>query len=147
MYCTVYKCSVAHFSHYYIFGATWPVTSVSEVDNAMTEDSSANVDSAYTKVVRYCARPPTKFTAKTDWELWLMRFDAYADEAKIGKGDQGKELLSLLDDEPFRLVYQNGLVESKDYRQCRVNQGAYGAKAPGPEGRGPMSPICTRHNR
>ena len=34
---------------------------------------------------------------------------------KIGKGDQGKELLSLLDDEPFRLVYQNGLVESKDY--------------------------------
>ncbi|KAL5503656.1 hypothetical protein EMCRGX_G010639 [Ephydatia muelleri] len=81
----------------------------------MTDDSSVNVDSAYTKVVRYCARPPTKFTAKTDWELWLIRFDAYADEAKIGKGDRGKELLSLLDDEPFRLVYQNGLVESKDY--------------------------------
>ena len=44
-----------------------------------------------------------------------MRFDAYADEAKIGKEDRGKEMLSLLDDEPFRLVYQNGLVESKDY--------------------------------
>ena len=44
-----------------------------------------------------------------------MGFDAYADEANIGKGDQGKELLSLLDDDPFRLVYQNGLVESKDY--------------------------------
>ena len=41
-----------------------------------------------------------------------MRFDAFADEAKIGKGDRGKELLSLLDDELFR---QNGLVESKDY--------------------------------
>ena len=81
----------------------------------MTEDSSVNVDSAYTKVVRYCARPPTKFTTKTDWELWLIRFEAYADEATIGKGDRGKELLSLLDDEPFRLVYQNGLVESKDY--------------------------------
>eukprot|EP00731_Ephydatia_muelleri_P037077 Em0391g6a len=81
----------------------------------MTKDSSVNVDSAYTKVVRYCARPPTKFTTKTDWELWLIRFEAYADEAKIGKGDRGKELLSLLDDEPFRLVYQNGLVESKDY--------------------------------
>ncbi|KAL5489380.1 hypothetical protein EMCRGX_G018469 [Ephydatia muelleri] len=81
----------------------------------MTEDSSVNVDSAYMKVVRYCARPPTKFTVKTDWELWLIRFDAYADEAKIEKGDRGKELLSLLDDEPFRLVYRNGLVESKDY--------------------------------
>ena len=81
----------------------------------MTEDSCVNVDSAYTKVVRYCARPPTKFTAKTDWELWLMRFDAYADEAKIEKEDRGKEMLSLLVDEPFRLVYQNGLVESKDY--------------------------------
>ncbi|KAL5488641.1 hypothetical protein EMCRGX_G017617 [Ephydatia muelleri] len=68
----------------------------------MTEDSSVNVDSTYMKVVRYCTRLPTKFTAKTDWELWLMRFDAYADKAKIGKGDQGKELLSLLDDEPFR---------------------------------------------
>ena len=61
--------SVAHFSHYYIFGATWPVTSVSEVDDAMTEDSSVNMDSAYTKVVRYCSRPPRKFTAKRDWEL------------------------------------------------------------------------------
>ena len=58
----------------------------------MTEDSSVNMDSAYTKVVRYCSRPPRKFTAKRDWELWLMRFDAYADEAKIGKGDRGKEL-------------------------------------------------------
>eukprot|EP00731_Ephydatia_muelleri_P018873 Em0011g913a len=58
----------------------------------MTEDSSVNVDSAYTKVVRYCARPPTKFTTKTDWELWLIRFEAYADEANIGKGDRGKEL-------------------------------------------------------
>eukprot|EP00731_Ephydatia_muelleri_P009029 Em0004g1367a len=106
---------VVHFSHYYIFGTTWPVTLVSEVDDAMTEDSCVNVDSAYTKVVRYCARPPTKFTAKTDWELWLMRFDAYADEAKIEKEDRGKEMLSLLVDEPFRLVYQNGLVESKDY--------------------------------
>eukprot|EP00731_Ephydatia_muelleri_P013152 Em0007g462a len=88
---------------------------MSEVDDAMTKDISVNVDSAYTKVVRYCARPPTKFTTKTDWELWLIRFEAYANEAKIGKGDRGKELLSLLDDEPFRLVYQNGLVESKDY--------------------------------
>ena len=43
-----------------------------------------------------------------------MGFDTYADKGKIGKGDGGKELLSLLDDEPFRLVYHNGLVESKD---------------------------------
>ena len=71
--------------------------------SAMTEDSSAceRGQRLCTKVVRYCARPPTKFTAKTDWELWFMRFDVYADEAKIGKGDRGKELLSLLDDEPL----------------------------------------------
>ena len=67
LYINAYFCSVVLFSHYYIFGTTWPVTLVSEVDDAMTEDSSVNVNS--TKVVRYCARPPTKFTAKTDWEL------------------------------------------------------------------------------
>ena len=44
----------------------------------------------------------------------LCVFDTHADEAKIGKGTKEKELLSLLDDNPFRLVYQNGLVESKN---------------------------------
>ena len=30
--------------------------------------------------------------------------------------EEGKELLSLLNNEPFRSVYQNGLVETKDFR-------------------------------
>ena len=59
MYINAYFCSVADFSDYYIFGATWSVTLVSEVDDAMTEDSSVNVDSTYMKVVGYCARPST----------------------------------------------------------------------------------------
>ena len=109
----------------------------------MTEDSSVNVDSAYTKVVRYCARPPTKFTTKTDWELWLIRFEAYADEAKIGKGDRGKELLSLLDDEPFRLVYQNGLVESKDYSAvCECLTLRYGKTGAADEGHAAQHQRC-----
>ena len=48
------------------------------------------------------------------------RFDTYAEEAKIADNDRGKELLSFLDDEPFRLVYQNGLVETKGFKVCRT---------------------------
>ena len=43
-----------------------------------------------------------------------MRFVAYAEEARIADIDRGKELLSLLD-ESFRLVYQNGFFETKDF--------------------------------
>ena len=85
-----------------------------------------------------------------------MRFDAYADEAKIGKGDRGKELLSLLDDEPFRLVYRNGLVESKDYSavcECltlKVRQDWHGAgvaddvAVPRATTRGVIARLCGR---
>ena len=67
-----------------------------------------------------------------------MRFDAYAEEAKIADDDRGKELLSLLDDEPFRLVYQNGLFETKDFkavRDCRQLRDGKSGMGPGWSGR------------
>ena len=41
LYCIYLQCCT--LLSYYVFGATWPVIMVSEVDDAMTEDSSVNV--------------------------------------------------------------------------------------------------------
>eukprot|EP00731_Ephydatia_muelleri_P025294 Em0017g377a len=70
-------------------------------------------------------RPPAKFTEKTDWSLWISRFERYVKEAKVPDSERVKELLPLLEDEPLRLVVQYGLSESADYAavheclQCR----------------------------
>ena len=86
-------------------------------ESASSADNSGSADSTYVQIVRYRARPPAKFSSKTDWELWInMRFDAYAEEASIADIDRrGKVpvLLSLLDDEP------NGLVETEDFKAVR----------------------------
>ena len=84
------------------------------LESASSADNLGSADGTYAKVVWYCARPPAKFSSKTDWELWIMRFDAYTEEARIADIDRrGKELLSLLDDEP------NGLVETKGFKVVR----------------------------
>ena len=103
-----------------------------DTESASSADNLGSADGTYTKVVRYCARPAAKFSSKADWELWIMRFDARdAEEAKIADDDRGKELLSLLDDEPFRLVYQNGLVETKDFKAVQdCLQLQYGKSGP-----------------
>eukprot|EP00731_Ephydatia_muelleri_P019789 Em0012g614a len=75
--------------------------------------------------VRMSVRPPAKFTEKTDWSLWISRFERYVKEAKVPDSERVKELLPLLEDEPLRLVVQYGLSESADYAavheclQCR----------------------------
>ena len=33
--------------------------------------------------VRMSVRPPEKFTEKTDWSLWISRFERYVKEAKV----------------------------------------------------------------
>ena len=71
------------------------------------------MDAAIT--VRMSVRPPAKFTERTDWGLWISRFERYVKEAKVPDLERVKELLPLLEDEPFRLVVQNGLLESTDY--------------------------------
>eukprot|EP00731_Ephydatia_muelleri_P003480 Em0001g3480a len=76
--------------------------------------------------VRMSVRPPAKFTEKTDWSLWISRFERYVKEAKVPDSERVKELLPLLEDEPLRLVVQYGLSESADYAavkfQARVQQ-------------------------
>eukprot|EP00731_Ephydatia_muelleri_P032336 Em0023g843a len=75
--------------------------------------------------VRMSVRPPATFTEKTDWSLWISRFERYVKEAKVPDSERVKELLPLLEDEPLRLVVQYGLSESADYAavheclQCR----------------------------
>ena len=65
--------------------------------------------------VRMSLQPPSRFTAKSDVNLWFMRFELYTGEAKIPDGERVKEILPLLDDEPFRAVSQMGLVRSAEY--------------------------------
>ena len=61
-----------------------------------------------------------------------MRFELYTGEAKIPDGEQVKELLPLLDDEPFRAVRQMGLVGSTEYaavKECsQLRYGQSGSK-------------------
>ena len=66
-------------------------------------------------VVRVSARPPSKFSATADFALWIQRFEIYLSEAEIPLEKRARELLSLLDDGPFRIVTQLGLVDSDDY--------------------------------
>ena len=67
------------------------------------------------RVVRMSLRPPARFTEKADFALWIRRFERYVLEAKIPDEKRTSELFPLLEDEPFRVVVQQGLVDSTDY--------------------------------
>lgn len=59
-------------------------------------------------------RPPARYSAL---ELWLTRFELHMKELGIAEDQWTKELLNpLLEDEPFRVVTQLGLVCSTDYK-------------------------------
>ena len=65
-------------------------------------------------VVPVSKRPPGRYSSGMDFTLWLQRFELYhVAEAGIERGKQAKELLSLLEDEPFRVANQLGLVDEK----------------------------------
>ena len=68
------------------------VTLVSEVSILLMEAAIT---------VRVSVRPPAKFTEKTDWSLWISRFERYVKEAKVPDSERVKELLPLLEDEPL----------------------------------------------
>ncbi len=53
------------------------------------------------KIIRVSARPPPRFTSSTDFTLWMKRFQLYCEEAQISKERLARELVSLLEDEPF----------------------------------------------
>lgn len=60
----------------------------------------------------FSARPPAKFSTTSDFQLWIQRFELYISEAGLPEAKRSSELLSLLEDEPFRVVSQLGLVSA-----------------------------------
>ena len=93
-YIILYACKCS--SHLPISGVC--VTLVSEV--------SILVEAAIT--VRMSVRPPAKFTEKTDWSLWISRFERYVKEVKVPDSERVKELLPLLEDEPLGWWFSTG---------------------------------------
>ena len=67
-------------------------------------------------IVRMSLRPPARFSPGSDLDLWLKRFEKYVEQTKIPQEQWTGELLPLLEDEPFRVVTQQGLVDSTDYK-------------------------------
>ena len=58
------------------------------------------------RIVRVSSRPQLRFSATTDFVLWMKRFTLYTEEALIPQAKLARELISLLEDEPFRVVSQ-----------------------------------------
>jgi hypothetical protein len=67
------------------------------------------------RLVRMSLRPPPRFAASGDLDLWLKRFEMYARQAGIPVDQWVKELFPLLEDEPFGVVSRQGLESSTDY--------------------------------
>ena len=85
------------------------------------------------QTVRMSLRPPSRFTGGTNLILWLKRFEMYVRKVKIDESQWTSELLPLLDDGPFRVVSQQGLVDSGDYAavtRCLRAQYAPAGKVP-----------------
>ena len=93
-----------------------------EEDPPPTDDPPAVLTGAAAAVaterqpLRVSMRPPVRYSAGADIELWLTRFELYVRELGIAQNQWTRELLPLLEDEPFRVVTQLGLVHSTDYK-------------------------------
>ena len=70
-------------------------------------------------MVRMSARPPPRFTVNSDFNLWWLRFELYVQQNKIPEAEWVKELLPLLEDEPFRVVNRMGLASSTDVKAVK----------------------------
>ena len=62
------------------------------------------------KAVRFSARPPPRFAKGSDFNLWVQRLELYFKEADVPAEKRGEELVSLLEDDAFRIVSQLGFV-------------------------------------
>ena len=67
------------------------------------------------------AHPPPHpcFTANSDFNLWWFHFELYIQQNKIPEAEWVKELLPLLEDEPFRVVNRMGLAVSTDVKAAK----------------------------
>ena len=70
-------------------------------------------------MVRMSARPPPCFTVNSDFNLWWLHFELYVQQNKIPEAEWVKELLPLLEDEPFRVVNQMELAGSTDVKAVK----------------------------
>ena len=91
---------------------------MAEEDTNPQEGATPVRGSDVTRLVRMSLRPLTGFAAGADFTLWLTRFEMYIQQADIAASQRVKELLSLLEDEPFRVISQHGLLETGNY--CAV---------------------------
>ena len=92
---------------------------------APTTAGNSRTPSGQAQVVRMSLRPPSRFSAGADLVLWRKRFELYAHQAKITEDQWTGEVLPLLDDEPFRLVTQQGFDGSSEYSavlKCLMDQ-------------------------
>lgn len=80
----------------------------------LSTSGSSSSASATPQIVRMSLRPPAQFSPGDDLELWLTRFEMYVKQT--AKEQWTGELLPLLDDEPFWMIAQQGLVDSTDYK-------------------------------
>ena len=62
------------------------------------------------RATQFIVRPPTRFVTGTDFTLWIQRVELYMKEAAIPEEKKGQELISLLEDDAFRIVSQMGLL-------------------------------------
>ena len=77
--------------------------------------------SATTPAIRVSARPPGKFAPNVDFNLWIQRFELYLEEAEVPAEKRARELISSLEDGPFRVVSQLGLIEADaDYTTIKT---------------------------
>ena len=82
----------------------------------MATQPTATTSSASAQVIRMSLHPPSRFSPGGDLDLWLKRFEKYLKQTKIAEDRWTSELLPLLDDEPFRKISQQGLVDSSDHK-------------------------------
>ena len=68
-----------------------------------------------TRFVRVSLRPPPRYTVSTDLDLWLKRFELYVEQTRISEDQWAAEILTLLNDEAFRVVLQLGLMAEADF--------------------------------
>ena len=80
------------------------------------EPLSSRLVVATPETMRMSQRPPARYSSGADLELWLRRFELYAKQTSVPEAQWSQELISLLEDEPFRIIAQLGLLETTDYR-------------------------------
>ena len=64
------------------------------------------------KAVCFSARPPPRFAKGSNFNLWVQRLELYFKEADVPAEKRGEELVSLYEDDAFRIVSQLGFIGS-----------------------------------